>query len=71
MNQWPGFSLSDDAKLKIRLNPYDFWCISRHISAASSSHQTGTSLLDASSSQLTDTYLFSFKRTSDRKDIIS
>ena len=71
MNQWPGFSLSDDAELNSRLNTYDFWYISRHTSVASSSHQTGTSLLDASSFQLTDTYLFSFKRTSDRKDIIS
>ena len=71
MNQWPGFSLSDDAELNSRLNTYDFWYISRHTSAASSSHQTGTSALDASCSHLTDTYLFSLKRISDRKNIIS
>ena len=71
MTQWPGFSSSDGAELNIRLNTYDFWYISRHTSAASSSHQTGTSALDASCSHLTDTYLFSFKRISDRKNIIS
>ena len=60
-----------DVKLKICLNLYDFWYISRHTSAASSSHHTGTSALDASCSHLTDTYLFSLKRISDRKNIIS
>ena len=58
MNQWPGFSLSDDAKLNIRLNTYDFWYISRHTSAASLSYKTKTSSLDAYRSQRIETYIF-------------
>ena len=49
---------------------YDFWYISRHTSAASSSYITKISSLDVSRSQLIGTYLFYFKTTRDHKDII-
>ena len=65
------FVIYDEDAAEVWREKYEISYFSRHTSAASSSHQTGTSLLDTSSSQLTDTYLFSFKRTSDRKDIIS
>ena len=67
---WNKSSL-DDVKLKICLDLYDFLYISRHTSTASSSYKTGTSSLDVSHSQLTETYLFSFEMTSYHKDIIS
>ena len=67
---WNKSSL-DDVKLKICLDLYDFLYISRHTSTASSSYKTGTSSLDVSHSQLTETYLFSFEMTSYHKEIIS
>ena len=67
---WKKSSL-DDVKLKICLDLYGFLYISRHTSTASSSYKTGTSSLDVSHSQLTETYLFSLEMTSYHKGIIS
>ena len=71
MTLWPGLSLLGDVKLKICLILYDFWYISRHASAATSSYTTKISSLDASCSQRIETYIFEVEGVSTCKIIIS